>query len=60
MALDYDDRDGINRRHALHRMISIGAASVLVVWVDLAKSLTLLASAAAQEPGHELSKTNAL
>jgi hypothetical protein len=28
MALDHDDRDGINRRHALHRMISVGAASV--------------------------------
>jgi ribose transport system substrate-binding protein len=48
MAIDYDDRDGINRRYALHRMISIGAASVLVVSVDLAKSLNLLASAAAQ------------
>ena len=48
MALDYDDRDGINRRHALRRMISVGAASVLVVSVDLAKSLNLFASAAAQ------------
>jgi hypothetical protein len=48
MALDYDDRHGINRRHALHRMISVGAASVLVVSVDLTKSLTLLASEAAQ------------
>jgi ribose transport system substrate-binding protein len=48
MALDYYDRDGINRRHALHRMISAGAASVLVVSVDLAKPLTLLASAAVQ------------
>ena len=48
MARDYYDRDGINRRHALHRMISAGAASVLVVSVDLAKPLTLLASAAAQ------------
>jgi signal transduction histidine kinase len=48
MALEYDDRDGINRRHALRRMISVGAASVLVVSVDLAKSLNLFASAAAQ------------
>jgi ribose transport system substrate-binding protein len=48
MALDYDDRDRINRRHALHRMISVGVASVLVVSVDRAKSLDLLASAAAQ------------
>jgi hypothetical protein len=48
MELDYDDRDGINRRHALHRMISAGAASVLVVLVDLGKPLNLLASSAAQ------------
>ena len=48
MALDYDDRDGINGRHALHRMISVGAASVLVVSVDRAKPLNLLASAVAQ------------
>jgi ribose transport system substrate-binding protein len=48
MTIDYDDRYGINRRHALHRMISIGAASVLAVSVDLAKSLNLLASAGAQ------------
>jgi ribose transport system substrate-binding protein len=48
MTIDSDDRDGINRRHALHRMISIGAASVLVVSVDRAKSLNLLGSAAAQ------------
>ena len=48
MTIDSDDRDGINRRQALHRMISVGAASVLVVSVDLAKSLNLVASAAAQ------------
>ena len=48
MALDYDDRDGIIRRHVLQRMISDGAASILVVSADLAKSLNLLASAAAQ------------
>jgi hypothetical protein len=35
MPLNYDDRDGINRRHVLHRMISIGAASVLVVSVEV-------------------------
>lgn len=28
MAVDYDDRDRNNRRHALHHMISIGAAPV--------------------------------
>jgi hypothetical protein len=37
-----------SRRHALHRMISVGAASVLVVSLDLTKSLPLLASEAAQ------------
>jgi hypothetical protein len=44
MELNYDDSDGINRRHALRRMLSIGVASVLVVSVKL----PLLASAAAQ------------
>jgi hypothetical protein len=44
MPLNYDDRDGINRRHVLHRMISIGVASVLVASVEV----TLLASVTAQ------------
>src|ERR1700730_5227147 len=48
MTIDSDDRDGLNRRQALHRMVSIGAASVLVVSDDLAKSLNLIGSAAAQ------------
>jgi hypothetical protein len=43
MPLNYDDRAGINRRHVLHRMISIGVASVLVVSVEV----PLLASVAA-------------
>jgi hypothetical protein len=44
MELNYDDSDGINRRHALRRMISIGVASVLVVSVEV----PLVASEAAQ------------
>jgi hypothetical protein len=44
MPLNCDDSDRINRRHVLHRMISIGVASVLVVSVEV----PLLASAAAQ------------
>jgi hypothetical protein len=44
MPLNYDDRDEVNRRHLLQRVISIGVASVLVVSVEV----PFFASAAAQ------------
>jgi hypothetical protein len=46
MAVDYDDRDGNNRRHALHHMTLIGAApvrrlSVYVVKIALTPALCM-------------------
>jgi hypothetical protein len=38
MAIDYDDRDGNNRRHALHHMTSIGAAPVRRLSVNVLKA----------------------